>query len=85
MQDCRECAASTGDDNADSSELLADEIAAAEHSIDVAVACLVDLLDELRVSSQDVATDGMVRQIKALRAQLAELNETTATTTRQPN
>jgi len=41
----------------------------------VAVACLVDLLDELRVSETEVATDAVVRRIKSLRAELVELKE----------
>ena len=41
----------------------------------MAVACLVDLLDELRVSESEVATDAVVRRIKSLRAELVELKE----------
>lgn len=70
VQDCQECMMQH--ENTDPDELRA-EIAAAENSVDVAVACLVDLLDELRVSETEVATDQVVKSIKRLRADLVEL------------
>ena len=66
MQDCRECT---------TQQELQTEIEAAENSVNMAVACLVDLLDELRVSEAEVATDEVVQRIKRLRAEVGELKQ----------
>ena len=66
MQDCRECT---------TQQELQTEIEAAENSVNVAVACLVDLLDELRVSEAEVATDEVVQHIKRLRAEVGGLKK----------
>ena len=79
VQDCRELVeekAGAATDNNDNE--WSKEMEAAEDAVNVAVACLVDLLDELRASSEgesEVATDAAVRRIRALRADLAELKE----------
>ena len=66
VQDCQECT---------THQELQTEIEAAENSVNVAVACLVDLLDELRVSETEVATDEIVQRIKKLRMDLGELKK----------
>ena len=66
VQDCQEC---------NTQQELQTEIEAAENSVNVAVACLVDLLDELRVSETEVATDEIVQRIKKLRMDLGELKK----------
>lgn len=66
MHDCQEC---------EDPAILKEEIVAADNSVDLAVACLVDLLDELRVSESEVATDSLVHKIKQLRADMMELKK----------
>ena len=80
VEDCRELveekagAAAAAENDSEWSK----EMEAAEDAVNVAVACLVDLLDELRASSdgegeEAIATDAAVRRIRALRADLSEL------------
>ena len=44
----------------------------AEKAIDQAVGCLVEVLEDMKVSEEKVDTDDFVRRIKQLRADLEE-------------
>jgi hypothetical protein len=71
IKDCR-------DSDADQ---LPDELSAAEASVDLAVACLVDLIDDLRVSSHEnkeqflKTRSGLVERIRQLRSDLVALKK----------
>jgi hypothetical protein len=85
VQDCRDCVNNAAE--------LQNEIAAADQSIDQAVARFVDLLDEKPAASY-VRTEDMVKRIKQLRSDIAKLklvqqqsmsSTTTATATESTN
>lgn len=59
MDDYRECKSDEEMDNA-------------EKAIDQAVGCLVEVLEDMKVSEEKVDTDDFVRRIKQLRADLEE-------------